>query len=189
MPESQLSSEPSMTLWTWQGCGFQIDRERVDPKRSYYLAQCPNLVPKYEAVRKRLGLKTYHFLWCWTMPPDKFRRGGKPLTKWTLDVPLDQILFIDELLAGWLKDGFDCPPPEVWSVLRKRAKKKFPNNLTHREEFIKTKLGNCKAAAGTSPKASYKDIFLANPEPDELVTAVIRSPINSCWIREQQCAS
>lgn len=177
-------SHSQMALWTWQTQGFRIDRDRVCWQRSRYLKQCPELWPKYLAVRDRLG--TDQFLWLFTVRCDWSANTVDTPRRclWELSVPTSAVaLFVDERLAGRLVRKQPCTDPHTWRAWREEARQASgPHGSGKREDFFAQKLADYDKL-GTCQEPEWGRMFI-DAEAAEDVSAVLTCPVPPAWITD-----
>lgn len=88
-----------MTVWTWQGDGFQITSGMVDHKFSTFNASVPNYHDPIARLSDCIKCARGQFLWCYVTEAEALLRPWHGRSLFRLEVPTDDVLcYYDDLV-------------------------------------------------------------------------------------------
>lgn len=171
-------------LWTWQGVGFDITSQRLDPTRARQrsgIVEDRRLAAKYAVVERLIG--TNQILWCSTRLSCWHNTEFDARAVWHLDVPDGhEMVMLDswfgrELLArGW------CVPRSSWDSLVVEAADIDPWREHKQVQWLDQRL-----QAWDGPRVQGDDERGWEQAPDRAVSpgrteVVLRLPIDPSWV-------
>ena len=173
-----------MKLWSLHTSNFSLTEGTVDPTKSEYQQNVPNISKHYPKLLELIEIPNGQIIWYHT-DHKRIPKTRVQMILWEVEVPkTESIKFVDSIVWNRILGIKCCLPKSVCEKWEDAGRKKFTGDRPKYDAYVQEQTEQFWSRK--PPTGDWWDSLLidpiANPRRDESVSAITRHPIPEAWV-------